>query len=268
MTDKPPFWHMLTFSQKVAWRCNNPDPKIDYRTWVDKSLAKEIVRPYFKVAEPYLVVERPEDIDIARLPGTFIMKATHGWNMSLLVVDGIVQGGNRNLAGAGRIADTAFLQQVARAWLNSEEEERRRSWERYYRYVNPGILFEQFLSPVDHELQLFLFNGQFHFAMVFYRGFYHKDSSHRLLGERWRCLQPGSRGAASRYEWAAPETPRPSADLFSKLEKLCRSIDHVRADFFVCGNQYYFSEFTFTHNAGKPGFIGKYDAALGRFWTT
>lgn len=266
MAGKPFLWRLRTYSRKVAWRCRHPDPHIDYRTWVDKHLAKAIARPHFKVAESYLVATRPEDIDIARLPPTFVMKATHGWNMSLLVVDGIVRGGNRDLADAGRVADTAFLREVAQGWLDSKREARRRARERHYRQVDPGILFEQFIEPVDHELQLFLFDGRFRLALVGYRGFHHAASTHRLYDEHWRRLPPGSPEAESRYEWAAPETPRPPAQLFDDLERLCRHIDHVRADFFVSDGQYYFSEFTFTHNAGQPGFIGRYDAELGRFW--
>ncbi|MDD4882793.1 MAG: ATP-grasp fold amidoligase family protein [Gallionellaceae bacterium] len=266
MTDKPFFWTLRTYSQKVAWRCRNPDRRVDYRTWADKHLAKAIARPHFKVAESYLVVTHPDEIDIARLPATFVMKATHGWDMSLLVRDGVVQGGNRSLTGAGRSADTAFLRQLAQTWLDSKKEARRRARERHYGRVDPGIVFEQLIEPIDHELQLFLFSGEFRFALVGYRGFHHSGATHRVYDQHWLRLPPGSEEAATRYEREAPETPRPPADLLEALGRLCRHIDHVRVDFFVCDQQYYFGEFTFTHNAGKPGFIGRYDAALGRFW--
>ena len=50
---------------------------------------------------------------------------------------------------------------------------------------------------------------------------------------------------------------QPPRELLEKLLKLCRSIDHVRADFLVSGGKYYFSEFTFTHNGpGGPGAAG------------
>jgi len=132
--------------------------------------------------------------------------------------------------------------------------------------VKQGILFEQFLEPVDHELQLFLFNGRCRLAMVFYRDFFHRGGTHRLYDEHWRELGPATPEAEAGYERAAPDTPRPPGELLDQLEALCRGIDHVRADFYVCGGEYYFSEFTFTHNLGGPGFIGRYDADLGRYW--
>jgi len=263
---KPADWDSRTFSQKVRWRCQHPDPGVDYRVWADKHLVKEVVRPRFNVAQTYYVTHNPADIDAARLPPTYVMKAAHGWDMSLLVVDGIVQGGNRNIVFKGRRADSGILQSVARAWLESPAEHLRRARERHYGFVKQGILFEQFLEPVDHELQLFLFNGRCRLAMVFYRDFFHRGATHRLYDENWRELGPATPEAEASYERAAPDTPRPPGELLDQLEALCRGIDHVRADFYVCGGEYYFSEFTFTHNLGGPGFIGRYDANLGRYW--
>jgi len=133
---KPADWDSRTFSQKVRWRCQHPDPGVDYRVWADKHLVKEVVRPRFNVAQTYYVTHNPADIDAARLPPTYVMKAAHGWDMSLLVVDGIVQGGNRNIVFKGRRADSGILQSVARAWLESPAEHLRRARERHYGFVN------------------------------------------------------------------------------------------------------------------------------------
>ena len=92
---KPADWDDRTFSEKKAWRCRHPDPWVDYALWVDKHRVKNLVAGMLDVPKTYLVVHDPADIDTRRFPGTFVMKATHGWNMSLLVENGIVQGGNR-----------------------------------------------------------------------------------------------------------------------------------------------------------------------------
>jgi hypothetical protein len=264
---KPVDWDKLSFSEKIAWRCRNPDPDVDYATWVDKYRVKTLVGALFDVADTYLVVHDPADIDAAHLPPTFVMKATHGWNMSLLVEDGVVRGSNQTADGAGQIADSRYLQQVANSWLSSSNERERRRQEKHYQHVKPGILFEQSLVPIDYEVQLFLFHGHCRFAMGFYRGFHHINGLHRLYAENWKQLGPGSDQAASRYEQSEDEIEQPPSALLNNLQRLCQSIDHVRADFFVCGGKYYFSEFSFTHNGlGGPGLIGKYDADLGRFW--
>jgi hypothetical protein len=265
---KPDDWAKRSFSQKIAWRCRNPDPKIDYAVWVDKHQVKKLVGGTFDVADTYLVVHDPADIDTKCLPDTFVMKATHGYNMSLLVENGIVKGGNRTTEGSWRLCESRYLQRVAQGWLNSHGERQRRRRERHYQQVRPGILFEQSLDPVDYELQLFLFDGQCRFAMVIYRGFHHKQVSHRLYDENWQPLEPGSDDAASSYERTREDIAQPPIELLENLRGLCQSIDHVRADFLVCGGRYFFSEFTFTHNAGAgPGMIGRYDPDLGLFWS-
>jgi hypothetical protein len=264
---KPDDWEKRPFSEKIAWRCRNPDPTVDYATWADKHLVKSLVGAMFDVPDTYFVVHDPADIDAAQLPATFVMKATHGWDMSLLVEDGIVRGGNRTTEGAGQIANSRCLQQVANAWLNSRDERQRQRQEKHYQDVRPGILFERLLTPVEYEIQLFLFDGRCRFALVLYRGFHHTMTSHRLYTETWKRLAPGSDKAASGYEQSAEDIAQPPSALLENLEHLCQSIDHVRADFLVCGGKYYFCEFSFTHNGlGGPGLIGKYDAELGRCW--
>ena len=267
MQKKTDNWHTLTYSEKVRWCCQNPNPAYDYRVLVDKYLVKKTVEPYFKVAKPYLAVEDIQEICIDNLPDTFVMKATHGWNMCLLIENNIVMGGNRKLTGSGIPATTKYLQQVAAQWLMSEQEVRRHINEKHYSFVKPGILLEQFLEPVDYELQLFLFNGKCHLTMVFFRNFYHQGATHRLYNSQWHQLDPGSKDSVRYCEKSATEVPPPPQRLLQKLLELCQSIDHVRADFYVVNGEYYFSEFTFSHNGGRgAGFIGKYDAALGRLW--
>ena len=263
---KPRNWSKFSFSRKVKWRCSNPDPQVNYRDLVDKYRVKQKVANCFATPETYLFVDGSEEFDFSKLPPTYVMKATHGWDMSLLVTDNVVQGENRNRNDAGRRADAGYLAGVVESWLDPEREIWRLSGERQYKFVRRGVIFEEFLEPVDYELQLFLFHGKCRLAMVFYRGFDHSVMTCRLYHPLWRPLAPASPPGERLYERVAPDPPPPPKSLMKSLKQLCSTFDHVRADFYVSKGKYYFGEFTFTHNNGKPGLIGKYDQQLGEFW--
>jgi hypothetical protein len=263
---KPRDWEGLTFSQKVQWRCSHPDHKVDYASWVDKYRAKALVADLFPVPLTYAFVRGPEEIAALVLPNTFVMKATHGYNMSLLVENGIVRGGNRSARDAGRASDPAFLRGVVTAWMTSKKEERRRKAERHYRHVDFGVMFEAYVRPVDYEVQLFLFAGRFRLALVFVRPFVFENVAHQIYDEEWTLREASARQLSARPS-PGIKVPRPPASLFETLELLCRPIDHVRVDFLVSDGRYHFSEFTFTHNGrGGPGLIANFDAQLGRYW--
>ena len=266
---KPPEWKTWTFSEKILWRCENPDPKVDYAIWADKYEAKRFVGHMFDVAETFSAVRDIADLTTEGLPDAFIMKATNGWNMNLLVEDGLVRGTNTKTDDAGQPADAAYLRQVAEDWSNSFSMRSLLKRQKHYRQITPGVLFEERLAPIDYELQLFLFEGRLRYATVVFRDFHFHLTKvrHRSYDRHWQCLAPGSDEAAELYETSEKIIPRPPAKLLKDLKTLCRAIDHVRADFLVCGGKYYFCEFTFTHNGvNGPGLIGKYDAELGAFW--
>jgi len=263
---KPRSWEGQTFSQKVQWRCRYPDPKVDYASWVDKYRAKALVAGLFPVAQAYAIVRDPEEIDALALPPTFVMKATYGCNMSLLVENGTVRGGNRKAEGAGRPSNTAYLRQVATKWMKSKKHTRRCKRERHYRQVDFGVVFEAYVQPVDYEVQLFLFAGRFRLALVFFRPFVFQNVAHQIYDEDW-TLREQSAAQLGAPPSPGIEVPRPPASLFEALERLCGPIDHVRVDFLVSNGRYYFSEFTFTHaGRGGPGLIASFDAQLGRHW--
>jgi hypothetical protein len=263
---KPSDWEGLTFSQKIRWRCRYPDPKVDYAIWADKYRAKQIVAGVFEVPWTYAIIRNPEEITAVAVPKTFVMKATHSWNMSLLVENGIVRGGNRSTKDAGRPSDPTYLRDVAIAWMNSEEHAGLRRAVQPYRNVEFGVIFEDYLCPVDYEIQLFLFAGHCKIALVFFRPFFFENVEHQIYDENW-TLREASAAHVTASSSPRGEVPRPPDWLFKALERLCWPIDHVRVDFMVSGDRYYFSEFTFTHNGRNgPGFIASFDSELGRHW--
>jgi len=264
----PPNWDQKSFHEKVSWRCQNPDPDVDYALLADKYRVKEVVTPYCRVARVYDIVDTPKHISIDKLPDSYVMKATHGTNMCLLVRDGIIQGQNRDLSMAGTPADNKALRQVAGRWLRSYRDKMLRINEIHYGFLKPRIMFEECLTPIDYEYQFFLFHGRCRLTMVVKRDFYLPGSiGYRIYDETWCRLGPGSADTACYYDDSPEETPPPKEQLLQELSQVCRNIDHVRIDVFMKGTEDYFSEFTFTHNGGLQSLLGKYDRSLGRFWT-
>ncbi len=217
---KPRDWERRTFSQKVQWRCGHPDPKVDYASWVDKYRAKALVAGLFPVAQTYAIVRDPEEIDALALPPTFVMKATHGSGMSLLIENEIVRGGNRKATGTGRTSNPAYLRQVATRWMKSNQHKRRSKSERHYRQVDFGVVFEAYVQPVDYEVQLFLFAGRFRLALVLFRPFVFKNVAHQIYDEDW-TLREASAAQFGASLSAGIEVARPPASLFEALERLC-----------------------------------------------
>ncbi|MCG6871684.1 MAG: hypothetical protein LJE84_05280 [Gammaproteobacteria bacterium] len=263
----PDDWQQRSFSEKLQWRSSHPDPRVNYARWVDKAAAKEQVRGRIRVPRNYAVVDDPRDIDPTALPDSYVMKATHGWNMSLQVVEGVALGSNRQAQPPGTPADASLLQRQAAEWIYSKAEWQRQARERHYQLLRPRILIEEYLHPIDHELNLFLFEGRCRFALALYRTFRPKGRVRvRLFDGDWKPLAPSCEEVERKWEHDAPPTPVPPRNLLDALAQICGHLGHVRADFIVVEGKYYLGEFTFTHNAGQAGFVGRYEAELGRFW--
>ena len=183
----------------------------------------------------------------------------------MLVEDGIIRGQNRNREMDGAPANKANLQAIAQTWLRPHSK--RPFNEIQYRFVRPRILFEEFLDPIERELHFFLFHGECKIIMVLEREFDHtRGSTHRLYDVNWNRLEPGSSQSALRYDNSEVETPFPGQAVMQKLKKICRTIDHVRVDLFVHAEEYYFSEFTFTHAGGNESKLGRHEIEIGRYW--
>ena len=264
---KPDDWDEMTYSRKIKWRCQNPDPSIDYPKFVDKHLVKRTVARYFDSARVYDLVTDPESIDTGKLPPTYVMKATTGWDMSLLVFDGVIRGQNRTAIDMGRKADKKSLVEIAGRWLDSPEASRKCRKELHYRYIKPRIVFEEFLHPIDCELQHFLFFGKCKLARVIRRGFDHSgQGDYCFYDENWNAIHSDIYRSRRRRDVSAGSISLPRYDLLDKLESVCSRIDHVRADFFIVDNRPYFSEFTFTHAGGKNNFSDEWSQKLGQCW--
>jgi hypothetical protein len=115
------------------------------------------------------------------------------------------------------------------------------------------------------ELLFFVFDGRVHYIMlVYFEGDEHRDC---FYDRNWRRLD-----WVMRYHKPPPDLlflrPRQFDEMVGLAERLAAGIDHVRVDFYDCGDRFYVGELTlYSWSGNHPFHCPEMDAALGRPWT-
>jgi hypothetical protein len=245
-------WSKMSLTEKIRWR--NKHPIKNSWLFADKILAKDIAlqrAPECKVNKIIYVSNKPEDIDIAKLPKDYIFKANHGSGWLLKIRDGL------NVRTGEKVTNE-ILRDYAKKWTGQMY---RHGTERQYSLIEPRVFFEEYLEDFM-EFRLFCFNGKVKFFMIDV-----SDSD----GTRTTIYDTGWNRIHA--HWLDPEgTEISEPNNFSKIinitEKLATDIDFIRIDIFLKGKDVYFGEFTFTPNAGRSTIKpAKFDMIWGAYWT-
>jgi hypothetical protein len=235
------FCHMLDLN-----RHGNPL----FTRLADKLLAREFVAA--RIGPDYLVPalwhgDDPERIPFDALRAPYIIKTTHG-SGGHIVIDGAFD----------RAAVIKRLRKSLRQnyyWAGREYQ---------YFDIVPRIIVETLLDDGhDHGpwvYRLFCFGGQVEVVQV-------SDSVlslHAFFDRAWNKLD-----ITYRTNYRAVDIPKPA--LLERLVELssclAENIDFVRVDFYIVEGRIYFSEMTFTPEAGRLKFVDdKWDEWLGALW--
>jgi hypothetical protein len=229
------------FTEKVQWL--KAYGRLDRLSgYADKLAARSIVRE--RIGEHYLVPlldvwETPEQIEISRLPDSFMMKANHGSGFSFLV---------ENRAAASR----EDLVAKARRWLSRNYYT---AWrEPQYRKIVPRVYAEQDIRdgarPIDYRF--FCVDGKTQFILV------NKFDSERRIFAAYYSLHWNRLGIRREaVEQMREDVPRPAklAEMQAVAETLAARFPFVRLDLYYSRDRIYFSEFTFTPSNGLIRFI-------------
>ena len=232
---KPPEWDGWTFDEKRTWRGRHPDPRIQYKVLVDKFRVKEVLagQDTVKVAKTYYHTNDPSTILLENLPSSFVMKANNACNCTLKVVDGIVHASCKQCFKPKPATNEILIKYATdflktKYWYNYGEKQ--------YSLVTPTILFEEYLPNLSMDIEFFCFYGKVRLVKA---GYYQKQWKDFYYDLDWNLLKTNTPGAkVARPEWLEK--------MISFTEELAKNIDHVRVDYFVCGNDIYFGECTFT----------------------
>jgi hypothetical protein len=243
-----------TFSEKIAHR-KLFDTNPLYGVLADKWAVREYVRAKVGDAflnEVYCVVDDVAELPLATLPGNFVLKATHGSEMTILVEDK-----KNEDADALRHRCKTFLDTPFGGIMN----------EVHYASIPRRIIAEQYLSdstygiPLDYKF--WMFHGKCHYVRVHVGRFTHHMA--RVFNAHWEP-QPFN----INNHPVGPIIDRPSNldEMVAVAERLSDGYDFVRVDLYsIDGRKIVFGEMTFAPDAGWAPFCPReYDFRLGALW--
>jgi hypothetical protein len=242
------------FSEKIQWLKIYYKPPILTRL-VDKYEVRSYVSE--RVGEKYLnevygVYERPGDIDFSGLPRRFVLKATHGYDMNLVVRD------------KGKL-DVARTQETTKKWL-AINHYYRAGMEWAYKDVRPRLIAERFMEEKGREdisdYKFFCFDGVPRFLQLdLDRG---HDHSVRYYDMQWERLPFVLRGSPrAEGDIAGPEN---FGEMVDVVRKLSAGFPFVRVDLYNLDGKIIFGEMTFYPGDGRAQLEPeRYNTILGDY---
>ncbi len=223
----------------------------------DKILVKDFVSkkiPELKIAKVYQQGNSFKDLNINKLPNSFVLKTNHAWKTNTIIL-------NKNILTKKEIETInkeykRFLKINFAYWSYYELQ---------YKDIKPQIFAEEFLGEYENiaNYEAWCFNGKVEF--VSYR-FVRKDSNTHLksyqyfFNSKWEPVDFYIDFKGEDY----PPTIINKEKVIKYAEILSNNIDFVRVDFMEKNKELYFGEMTFTPYSGFFQFIpDKYDYIFG-----
>lgn len=245
-----------TFNERVAHKIlhdRNPlipltTDKVAVRDYVAARVGPDLLLPQFGVWD------RAADIPWEELPDRFALKASHGWQMNLLVRDKAAT----NRGEALRTADR---------WLQESHFEHTGEWG--YQGIRPRLLAEMLIegerpSSVPEDFKFYVFRGQPRLLEVHVdRGttdygflFYAPDDLRQLpsFGGSWQGDSP----------YRLPPATRELVDIAARLGA---DFEFVRVDLYMAAGRAWFGELTHYPASACVRVAGiEQDRLLGDIW--
>ena len=238
-----------TLSEKIQWlKLYNRNPK--YSQLADKYAVRDYVSS--KIGDLYLnelyaVYDNPAQINLDKLPNSFVLKAAHSSGDNLIVLD-------KSLVVEKNVRATAERWQAKNFYPAGRE------W--VYKDIPPRIVCERLLRddqgklPMDYKL--FCFNGEPRFIQVDVDRF--ENHTRAIFDTEWRKQE-----FELLYKMSNQVIERPEhlSKMIELSRKLAKDIPFVRIDFYALP-QLVFGEMTFYPGNGfEPFRPSEWDAKLG-----
>lgn len=245
-----------TYSQLLAAKNLREQCELVHRT-ADKYAVREYVCE--RAGSRYLIplvqlVEQIDDLDLdapAALGTPYVVKGTHGCDMTLLVPDPAA-------------ADHAAIRATVAGWLATDYY--RFGWrEAPYRGLPQRVVVEEMIgdgraAPTDYKF--WMFHGEPAMIVVDQDRFRAHTST--MLSPDWREYDITGRFA---FAETLPERPQNLDEMIDVARKLAAGFEFVRIDLYNVDGRIYFGEIT--HNPGG-GLVRlqprAFDRALGELW--
>jgi hypothetical protein len=223
-------WLKLNWYDPIATKCAD---KYEVRLYVKDKIGEKYLN------ELYGVYETVDEIDVNKLPQSFVLKATHG------------SGDNIICENKERINWSKELNRMNRA-LKKNLYWTTREW--VYKDIKPRIICERYLRdesgrpPMDYKI--FCFNGTPSFIQVDADRFgKHKQN---FFNTDWTPLNIEVDNIPN--ENLNIERPTTLEEMLELSHLLSKDFPHVRVDFYNIGKKIIFGELTFFHRNGLAKF--------------
>lgn len=242
-----------TYAQMLAKKNLGEQPPLVHLT-ADKYAVRTHVAE--RVGEQHLipllqVVDRAQDLDLESLDEPYVVKGSHGCDMTILVPE----------PGS---ADHAAIRATVARWLDTDFF--RDGWrEAPYRGLPRRVVVERFIGdstapPADHKF--FMFHGEPAMVVVDQDRF--TDHTSTLLHPDWCAYAVSGRFAQAGN---LPAKPASYDEMVDIARKLSTDFAFARVDLYDVDGHVYFGEIT--HNPGG-GLVRlrprEFDRALGDLW--
>lgn len=231
----------ITYTEKLQWlKLNWYDPIATKCT--DKYEVREFVKE--RIGEQYLnelygVYDSVEEIDLNKLPDSFVLKATHGSGWNIICRD------------KNKMNWAVELKKMKR-WLKTNYYWFGREWN--YKDIKPRIICEKYLAEEDGEppkdYKIFCFHGEPKFIQVDIDRF--KGHKRNIYDLEWNLLD--AEFLYPKFNEKLIKKPVKLSEMIELSRKLSKDFPHVRVDFFIVENKIYFGELTFFPESGFKKF--------------
>ena len=243
-----------TFSEKLNWyKLNDRNPlmvqcadKVAVRDYVAKCGYKDSLN------EIYGVYKKVSEINLDNLPNHFVLKASHGSHMNIIVKDKSQINWHK-------------ARMMMRSWLHQDIAWSGREW--CYRYVPKRIIAEKYLEDESGELRdykFFCFNGQ-PMCLQLELGRFKDNNIRNFYDVNWELL-PFGKGIPHNSN-VHVNKPKKFKYMLQMAKEFSKLFQFVRVDLYQVDNKVYFGELTFFPAGGAANFIpSKWDVVVGSWW--
>lgn len=251
----PNLRHPQTFTDKVQWY------KLYYRDPLLTQIADKLeVREYIRqkgfaglLNDLYGVFDSVDEIPLASLSPSFVLKATHGSGMNIICRD-------------KRSVDWAASLARMRGWLDTNYYDRCREWA--YKDIRPRVICEKYLENEEAgellDYKFYCFGGQPELIFVCTGRYGPGGVRYTVYDLDWRRI-PVTKGRPSGdRDFARPATLTTMCQVASSLST---GFPFLRVDFYEVAGRLIVGELTLYPDAGLAPFKPKsYNLALGKLF--
>jgi hypothetical protein len=251
----PKFVSPQRFTEKVWSRMlHNRDPlltlisdKLRIREYVSQKIGSDNLIPLLWSGE------NPEEIPFEELPMSFVIKANHGCDYNIIVID-------------KKQLNLPETKSQLKKWLRENfgrDKFLGISWG--YKNVKPRIIVEAYIgdkkAPLDYKF--YCFAGRFEFFKIDFDRF--EAHSEKFFDRDLNKLDLFEKGL--RQYHGKIELPHNFNDMVRVAESLAKGFNFIRVDLYSIGGKIFFSELTPYPGGVSAKFVPDiYDYAFGKKW--